>query len=150
MDRKLTEQDARTALRDHVCDKADDARRRYGGRVDYAAILRMLEDRNVVRYPTEVRFDSTSLEPGEFAHALPLGENPLAGFHLVVHPKFETRPEILPGLIAYHLVRINYGEIATHEEAELFGATLLGLDPEEYYLALCSAADSIPPGADPG
>ena len=144
MGKKLTAQDAITALCDHVQSKADDARRSYGGRVDYTAILRMLSDRSVVRYPTELRFDAGPLEPGEFAYAHPLGEEPGAGFHLFVHPEFEDRPEILPLLIAYHLVSINYGEIATHEEAELFGATLLGLDAECYYEALCAAADSVP------
>ena len=42
---------------------------------------------------------------------------------------------------------INYGDIATHEEAELFGATLLGLDQEHYYATLCKLADSLPAAA---
>jgi hypothetical protein len=42
---------------------------------------------------------------------------------------------------------VNYGEIVSHEEAELFGATLLGMDVEEYYRALCDLADGVPPSA---
>ncbi len=33
---------------------------------------------------------------------------------------------------AYHLVTVNYGDVATHEEAEVFGATLLDLDQDDY------------------
>ncbi len=140
---RLTEEDGRSALRDHVVEKAAQARRKCGGRVDYATILALLDDREIVRYPTRLRFDANPLEPGEFAFAQPLGAHPRDGYCLYVHPAFERREELLPLLIAYHIVRVNYGEIATHAEAELFGATLLGLAVDEYYAALCAAADEI-------
>jgi len=144
---RLTAEDARVALRDHVEEKALAARRRYGGTVDEGAVRRMLEDRSVVRYPTQLRFDAEPLESGEFAHAEPLGRRAVDGFLLFVHPMLEKEPRLLPLAVAYHIVRINYGEIVTHQEAELFGATLLGLDREEYYQALCALADGIPAGA---
>ncbi len=46
-------------------------------------------------------------------------------------------------LIAYHLVVPNYGDIAGADEAELFGATLLGLEVHDYYQALCAASDEV-------
>ncbi len=140
---KVTAEDGLRALRDHVVDTARRARQRYGGRIDYATILRMLGDEQVVRYPVELRFEAEPLEPGEFAYAEPLGTHPAQGFVLYVHPRFRDREELLPLLIAYHLVRVNYGQVATHEEAELFGATLLGLDRDAYYQKLCDAADEI-------
>lgn len=140
---RLTEADGRKALRDHATEKAEFARRKYGGNVDYAAVLSMLDDREIVRYPTRLCFDAGPLEPGEFAYAQPVGSHPRDGFRLCMHPAFEGREELLPLLVAYHVVRINYGEIATHEEAECFGATLMGMAVDDYYAALCAAGDEV-------
>ena len=61
-----------------------------------------------------------------------------------MHPLFENRPDDLPLLVAYHVPSINYLDVATHVEAELFGAALLGLSVDDYYARLCELADSIP------
>jgi hypothetical protein len=142
--RKLTGEDAKRSLRDHLVDKAMAARLKYGLYIDTETIFKMLDDREVVRYPTGVRFDAEPLEPGEFALAQPLGDDPKQGYCLFIHPWFEPQREILPLLIAYHIPDINYGEVATSAEAELFGATLLGLEVDAYYQALCELADSLP------
>ena len=141
---RLTEQDGKSALREHVETKAHEARLSHGLYIDADEIVRMLDDRNVVRYPVGIRFDADPLEPGEFAWPMPLGEHPSAGFCLFVHPWFESQPQVWPLLIAYHIPSINYGDIASHEDAERYGATLLGLSPDEYYKAICELVDSIP------
>lgn len=138
-----TEQDGRLALRDHIVARAAAARDRHGPEIDGESIMRVLDDRDAVRYPVGVRFDSTPLEPGEFAWPQMLGEKPSDGFCLFVHPHFERRPQAWPLLISYHVPSVNYGEIVTAEEAELFAATLLGMDVETYYHALCTLADEI-------
>ena len=125
MAKKLTEEDGRLSLCGHIVDKATAARLKYGLYIDSDTILKMLDDGEVVRYPTGLRFDAGLLMPGEFAQALPLGDHPQEGFCIYVHPWFEDQKEIWPLLIAYHLVRINYGEVAGADEAELYGATLL-------------------------
>jgi hypothetical protein len=135
--------DGQQSLRDHVRAKALDARAKFGGRIDRAAIFRLLEDRIAVRYPIGVRFDSAPLRPGEFAFLESLGDHPADGFCLFVHPLFEHADELLPLLIAYYIPSVNYGDVATHVEAELYGSTLLDLDCEDYYQALCSVADRI-------
>jgi hypothetical protein len=145
---RLTEHDGRLALRDHALTKADEARLRHGFYVDADVMLRMLDDRALVRYPVGVRFDEAPLEPGEFAWPMPLGDHPAAGYCLFIHPWFESQPLAWPLLMAYHIPSINYGDIVSHEDAEAFGAALLGLTPEEYYRALCELVDSIP-GAPP-
>jgi hypothetical protein len=141
---KLTEQDGRRALKDHLLEKASKARQRYGPTMDDAAIMRLLDDRDFVRYPVGVRFDATGLETGEFAHAMALGEHPKDGFCLFIHPTFEHRRDLWPLLIAYHLPPVNYGDIADAADCELFGAAMLGLEVDDYYSVLCDAADSIP------
>jgi len=150
MAKKLTEDDGRRALRDHIVDRAQRARVKYGLYIDYDVMRRLLEDREFVRYPVTLVFDAAALKPGEFAHAESIGDTPADGFRLVIHPWFETQFENLPLLIAYHIVDINYGEIATAAEAELYGSTLLGLETESYYAALCELADSIPPAPGSG
>lgn len=141
---KLTADDGRMALHDHVEQKATEARLKHGLYIDAEQIVRILDDRSVVRYPVGIRFDAEMLEPGEFAWPLALGEQPSDGFCLFIHPWFEHQPDAWPLLIAYHIPSINYGQIITDEEAELFGATLLGLDTPTYYQALCELTDSIP------
>ncbi|MFZ4576352.1 MAG: hypothetical protein ACOYN0_18355 [Phycisphaerales bacterium] len=140
---KITEQDGRLALRDHVLERAHLARTKHGPEIDYGAILRILDDRTVARYPVGVRFSADGLEPGEFAHAAQLGAHPKDGFCIFVHPSFEARRELWPLLIAYHIPPINYGDIAEPEDCEAFGAALLGLETEAYYAKLCELSDEV-------
>lgn len=142
MTHQPTAHEAQQSLRDHVVEKAIDARRRAGGPIGRSEMLRLLEDRSIVRYPLGVRFDSEPLQPGEFACLESLGEHPRDGFCLFIHPMFENVDELIPLLIAYYIPSVNYGDVAAHVEAELFGSHLLGLDLEEYYRILCSVADS--------
>jgi len=138
-----TAQKAQQSLRDHVVTKAMDARQRRGGLIDRAVMMQLLEDRTIVRYPLGIRFDSEPLQPGEFACLESLGEHPSDGFCVFIHPMFASVDELIPLLIAYYIPSVNYGEVATHTEAELFGAALLGIEVEEYYKILCSVADTV-------
>jgi len=140
----LTEADGYEALRAHLVQKALAARARHGPEIDAAAIRRVLADPEVVRFPTEIAFSSSALLPGEFACPLPKGEHPKDGFTLAVHELFATRPDALPYLVAYHIPSINYLDVVTNREAELFGAALLGLEVDEYYRRVCALADELP------
>lgn len=135
--------EAQVSLRDHVVTRATEARLRRGGFIDRAEMLRLLEDRSVVRYPVGVRFDAEPLQPGEIAALEALGDRPSDGFCLFIHPLLGSDDELFPLLVAYYIPSVNYGEIVSHVEAELFGATLLGLEVDAYYQILCSAADSL-------
>jgi hypothetical protein len=110
----------------------------------------VLADRGVVRYPVELCFGTALLQRGEFAWPEPRGEHPADGFRLWVHPRFRSRPEALPLLVAYQLVSVNYGEIATAEVAEAFGSAACGLSAAAYYEAICALADEVEGGADDG
>lgn len=143
MEQRPTERDGMLALREHIAARASEARVRYGLLIDAEAVLAMLDDRAVVRFPVGVRFDAAALEPGEPAYPMPLGDRGADGYCLFIHPALRAEPELLPLVIAYYIPSINYGEVVTREEAELFGATLLGLDPDTYYEAMCEIADSL-------
>ena len=60
-----------------------------------------------------------------------------------VHPFFLTQLERVPGLVLYQLVLVNYGEFASADDAETFGAAALGISRDEYYAMLCEMADEI-------
>ena len=63
---------------------------------------------------------------------------------IAVHETFNGNDEVLPPIIAYHLATVNYGEHVTElEEAELFGASLLGMDVDAYYERICKIADDF-------
>jgi hypothetical protein len=136
--------EARVRFSEHLKAKAAAARLKYGLHIDAEAIRTMLGDREVVRYPTSIEFDATPLQAHEFACPQPLGFHAGDGYCLFVHPHFRRQPENLPLLVAYHIPSINYGGIVEPRHAELYGATLLGLEVETYYQALCELADSIP------
>lgn len=141
-------EEALQAFHLHLDERAHRIRERHGPAFDRAALDRMFADETAVRFPTELRFDLTGLEPGEFAHAERRGELLTEGFVLFVHPDLEQDAEATAQAVAYHLPSIDYPGLAGPEEAERFGAQLLGLDREEYYQRLCVLADRLWPLPD--
>ena len=140
---QLTAEDARQSLNGHVAAKGREIRAKYGPHIGWKELLRILADRACVRYPCEIVFDAGSLEPGEFAHPAAKGERPEEGFTMYVHPFFMTQLEHVSGLVLYQLVLVNYGEFASADDAETFGAAALGISRNEYYQILCGLADQV-------
>jgi hypothetical protein len=140
---QLTAEDARQSLAGHVAAKGAELRAQYGPRIGWQELLQILQDRAFVRYPCDVVFDAAPLAPGEFAHPVALGNRPEEGFAMHVHPLFGDRLDEVPGLVLYQLVLVNYGEFASPEDAETFGAAALGLSKDDYYRILCRLADQV-------
>ena len=147
---QLTAEHAKQSLTAHVVAKGTEIFLKYGAGLDWPRLLALLEDRTCVRYPCRVEFDSATLLPGEFAHAAQLGERPEEGFVIHVHPLYAAQPSDVPWLVLYHLVTVNYGQFASADDAETFGAAALGLLRDEYYERLCALADRLGVGIDPG
>ena len=143
MPTQLTADDAKQSLNAHVDAKGEDIFEKYGPHIGWGQLLQILEDRTCVRYPCEIVFDAAPLGPGEFAHPVPKGDHPEAGFTMHVHPCYMTQLEFVPYLVLYQLVLVNYGEFASPEDAETFGASALGLDKDQYYETLCRLADQL-------
>lgn len=143
MAQQLTAADAKISLTAHVEAKGVEVFLQYGPRLGWAELQRLLADRAHVRYPCEIVFDATDLLPGECAHPVPKGERPEEGFRMCVHPLFLLQIERVPSLVLYQLVAVNYGDFASADEAETFGAAALGLTRDEYYAALCALADEL-------
>jgi hypothetical protein len=139
----LTAEDARQSLNGHVAAKGREIRAKYGPHIGWPELLRIMADRACVRYPCEIVFDAGPLNPGEFAHPVAKGERPEEGFTMFVHPVFLTQLQQVPCLVLYQLVLVNYGEFASADDAETFGAAVLGLSQHEYYDTLCELAGRI-------
>jgi hypothetical protein len=143
MSTRLTAQDAQQSLSAHVAAKGAELREKYGPRIGWKELLRILEDRAFCRYPCAIVFDSAPLLPGEFAHPVPKGPRPEDGFTMFVHPIFMAQLPQVPCLVLYQLVVVNYGEFASPEDAEAFGAAALDLSRDQYYETLCQMTEEL-------
>ncbi|MDA1275045.1 MAG: hypothetical protein O2960_13505 [Verrucomicrobia bacterium] len=143
MAKKLTVDDAKQSLTAHVAAKGAEIREKYGNSIGWTELLRILEDRAFVRYPCKIQFDDKSLRQGEFGFPVPNGDLPEDGFTMFVHPFFSTQLDRVPYLVLYQLVSVNYGEFASSDDAEAFGAAALGLSRDAFYQEVCALADAL-------
>ena len=143
MEKKLTVEDAKQSLTAHAADKGAQVREKFGPDIGWTELQALLEERSLVRYPCTIVFDTAGLQPGEMAHPEPMGANPEDGFKIFVHPVLMTRLSEVPAVVLYQLVLVNYGEFASADDGEVFGAQALGISVEEYYDKLCEIADSL-------
>lgn len=148
MPKQLTADDARQSLSAHVAEKGAEIFAEYGPRIGWKELPLILQDRACVRYPCEIVFDSTPLQPGEFAVPVPKGGKPEDGFTIHVHPLFMTELQRVYWQVLYQLVAVNYGDFASPDDAEFFGSSALSISRNEYYQALCEMADQL--GCAPG
>ena len=134
----FSEEHARQVLRDHITMIAKRSVEKHGHATTMEVLEKVLADRDVIRRATAWCFDNDMLEAGEFAMAIAKGDS----YVIAVHDLFKDEPEALPILIAYHLATVNYGEHVTEAgEAELFGASLLGMVVDAYYEKVCALVD---------
>ena len=143
MPTQLTADDARQSLNAHVAAKGAEIFEKYGPHIDWKELQHILKDEACVRYSCEIVFDSVGLQSGELAHPTPKGDQPGDGFTMFVHPLFMTQLPAVPAIVLYQLVLVNYGEFASPEDAETFGAAALGLSKNEYYDLMCGVADDL-------
>jgi hypothetical protein len=141
--RQLTAADASQSLHAHAAAKGEEIRAKYGPHIGWTELLQILSDRAFVRYPCEVCFDSAPLLEDEIAHPSPQGERPEHGFIIHVHPYFAIRLPDAVALVVYQLVLVNYGEFASADDAEIFGAAVLGMSQNDYYRKICELADEL-------
>ena len=143
MPTQLTTNDFKQSLTSHVAVKGAELNAKYGPVIGWQDLLSVLEDRAFCRYPCRIEFDASGLGPGEFAHPFALGGRPEEGFVMRVHPVFMVELGEVPLLALYQLVLVNYGDFASADDAETFGAAALGMEKAEYYERLCGLAGKL-------
>ena len=141
--------DARQSLNAAAAAIGAEIHEKYGPRIGWTHLLRILEDRTCVRYPCDIVFDAAPLQAGELAHPVAKGDHPRDGFSIYVHPLFMMEVDQVPPLVLYQLVLVNYGEFALPDDAETFGAAALGITKDEYYHSMCRLADELEQAASP-
>ncbi|MES9901766.1 MAG: hypothetical protein ABW168_03670 [Sedimenticola sp.] len=132
-----------SAVSKHVIEKAIQVRALYGPLIDYPTVLQIIEDRRCIRYPVRIEFATEGIEPGMFARTEAASEVPDDGYVISLHRYFEDRTDLLPALILYQSVLVNYGDLATAVDAELFGSGILGLDRDDYYEQIVTLTDAL-------
>jgi len=143
MARRLNATGASQDMAELVAAEGSVIREKYGPRIGWDELLQLLNDRALVRYPCEIRFEADPLLPGEFAHPVAKGADPKDGFTIYVHPCYANQLPHVPLLVLYQLALINYGEAVTAENAETFGSLALGLSRNDYYEALCKLSSQL-------
>jgi hypothetical protein len=143
MARHLKTDEVRCNLAAELAAKANEIRQKYGPEIGWNELQRLLEDRQCAPFPCEIRFDAEPLLPGEFGHPVPKGSTREQGFIIYLHPLYATQLARVSYLVLHQLVLVNYGELATPEDAETFGSLALGLSKEDYYRALCELSGQI-------
>jgi hypothetical protein len=143
MSKQLSVDDASKSLNAHVASKGAEIHAKYGPHIGWNELSAILIDRAYVRYPCEIVFDSGPLQEGEVACPIANGEGPEEGYKIHVHPFFATQLARVPYLVLYQLVLVNYGDFASADDAETFGAAVLGLSKDAYYRAVCGLADEL-------
>ena len=153
-----TEEEIRRAMLAHIRQKTDEIKVKYGF-INYAVLEQILLDRKFVRFPVSIRFDSKVIESGMYSLTESRLENsadvpdeddaeyvkePERVYEIIMHENFQGNETQLLPLILYQLPIINYGNMANHEVAEVFGSELLRMDQEAYYQLICELTDSIP------
>lgn len=143
---QLSAEDARQSLSAHVAGKGAEIFAKYGPLLGWKELQLLLQDRTFVRYPCEIVFDASPLNLGEFAHPVAKGDAPEDGFVMYIHPLYMLNLNRVAHLVLYQLVAVNYGVFASADDAEIFGASALGISREEYYAILCELADQLGAG----
>jgi hypothetical protein len=137
----LTLEDGRRALAVHAQIKGVLLREKYGPGMDYDTLLRILKDREFVRYPVDIVFCSKKIEGDMFAAAERVSRDADEGYVIYLHEYYQKCLDDVPAMVLYHIVTVNYGDFATYHEAEEFGSSALGMSKDEYYRHLCRLVD---------
>ncbi len=140
---KRTPKRLQTAISGHAAEKAREIRARYGPTIDQAVLARVLGDRKSIRYPVRIEFGSKDIEAGLFAVTKPISEDPEEGYVITLHEHFRNQPQAIAALALYQSVIVNYGDLASAADGEIFGAGVLGMERDDYYTWICELTDSI-------
>ncbi len=158
MEDAVTPEEQRETMNFHLRQKAQEIIEKYGTSISFAVLQEVLQDRKFVRYPVNIIYNSAQIEAGLFikTEMILADRNRQPGedddyikqadrhYDFIVHEYFEGQPEKLVPLVLYHIPTVNYGDIATYEDAEVFASALLQMEQDGYYQLVCDLVDGIP------
>jgi hypothetical protein len=139
----ITPDGARQAMIAHAAATGSAIHGRLGGPPDYPRLVQLLEDPEAVRFPVQVVFDAGPLQGEELAYPLTAHGDAANGYTMYVHPALAGRSADTVAAVLYALVVVNYGEAATGEVGEAFGAAVLGVTRDDFYRTMCGIASRV-------
>ncbi len=139
---KITAEEGQLAMMAHARERGYHLKLKYG-ELDEIKMAQVLRDKDFVRYPTRIVYDSTQVDAGLFAAAIRNADSSDKGYTIYIHEYFKDKSEFVPHIALYHLVAVNYGDFASSEAAEEFASSALDMKKEEYYQKLCTLADML-------
>lgn len=140
------EQVGQRSLRDHIVAQAGVAREKHGP-LTFERLDALLHDAVCVRYPVRLVYEFGEMAQHQFGQPdQDWRDETGRGRVLYLRPMLREQPDLTVLAVAYLIPLINYGEVATDEHCLAYGAALLGLTEEEFYLKICALADIV--GAD--
>lgn len=131
-DKKENSKRLREGLENHILFVSQKAVNKYGRPDSMDVLNRMLEDAEIVRFPTKIIFDSAELKAGEIVKLDKIEDDADEKYQINIHPAFLKRDKDVIALVLHEIVKINYGKIAKEKEALLFASSLLGIKDEIY------------------
>lgn len=131
-DKKLNAQRLREGLENHILMVAEKAVSKHGQIDSLDTFVDVLNNREVVRFPTAIDFNDHVLENNKCSKLDKVSDGNDECYCIILHPLFKNRDKDIIALALYQIVTINYGKIAKEKEALLFGSSVLGISEEEY------------------
>ena len=131
-DKKENAKRLREGLENHIRFVSERAINKHGRPESIEALSRLLEDNEIVRFPTSILFDDAELNSGEPVKLDKIADGVDEKYRIIIHPVFSDREKDLVALALYQIVKINYGKIAKEKESLLFASSLLGIKEDAY------------------
>jgi len=131
-DKKENSKRLREGLENHIRFVAEKAINKHGRPESLEVLARILEDREIVRFPASILFDDLELKEGEPVKLDKLADGVDENYRIIIHPAFSGRDKDIVALALYQIVKINYGKIAKEKESLLFASSLLGIEEDVY------------------
>jgi len=131
-DKKLNAQRLREGLENHILMVAEKAFMKHGKIDSIDSFLELLNNREIVRFPTTIDFNDLTLKDKQCSKLDKIKETDDECYRITLHPHFRGRDKDIIALALYQIVKVNYGKIAKEKEGLLFGASILAIGEDEY------------------
>ena len=131
-DKKENAKRLREGLENHIRFVAEKAMNKHGRPESLEILDRLLEDNEIVRFPSTLIFDDAELKKGEAVKLDKIEDGADEKYQITIHPAFLKRDKDIIALVLYQIVKINYGKIAKERESLLFASSLLGIKEDIY------------------
>ncbi len=106
-DKKENSKRLREGLENHIRFVSEKAINKHGRPESLDTLTRLLEDNEIVRFPTSIVFDDAELKEGEVIKLDKIADDTDEKYRIIIHPAFSGRDKDIVALVLYQIVKIN-------------------------------------------